>query len=404
MELEKRNDVLGNLYALRGGLSAISVEYDKARNTDRYFYEQLHYVANRAGGAQHAPDSTVKFADWLMNGGFESELYDRSRSISNKFYHDQSTKNSKRKQKEEDIERDALWHHKRAIKFFIAMVFLLLIPVGAAIGIACIIIPNPAVLQDWNFALGLLINFYSIIVYLASFITAMVYMGKGISHMVSYRKGNKNYKNAQASNIELTQYEREQLNSELARAQQNIDKLDEIRLETKKILEQRNGAIIPIIQNCNVFFTALVEQFTPLLDERDWQHLDLVIYELETRRAESIKEALQLVDRELQTERIERTIGEATRTICYTLQRGFIYLQHTIEICCDKICSRLNKISSQLDTMSMQMTIQSLQLAEMSGQLAELTDSVNMGNALQAKANVTSAQLLSDVHAIRYYQ
>ncbi len=44
-----------------------------------------------------------------------------------------------------------------------------------------------------------------------------------------------------------------------------------------------------------------------------------------------------------------------------------------------------------------------MQLAGISGQLANLTDAVNVGNCLQAKANVTSAQLCNDVHALRNY-
>ena len=118
--------------------------------------------------------------------------------------------------------------------------------------------------------------------------------------------------------------------------------------------------------------------------------MDLVIFELETRRADNIKEALQLVDRELQTERIQQTIAQATEQICYEIRRGFTQLQTAIVQCTKAICLQLSSIDSKLSTISSQMS--------------ELTDAVNLGNALQAKANVTSAQLLSDVHDIRYYQ
>lgn len=46
MELEKANpDVLGSLYTLRGGLSAISVEYDKAQRAEEDCFEKLNNIA-----------------------------------------------------------------------------------------------------------------------------------------------------------------------------------------------------------------------------------------------------------------------------------------------------------------------------------------------------------------------
>ena len=118
--------------------------------------------------------------------------------------------------------------------------------------------------------------------------------------------------------------------------------------------------------------------------------MDLVIFELETRRADTVKEALQLVDRELQTERIQQTIAQATEQICYEIRRGFAELKSTIIELGRVISAQLNAVN--------------LQLGEISGQLADLTDGVNLNNALLAKSNVTCSQLLSDVHAIRYYQ
>lgn len=177
---------------------------------------------------------------------------------------------------------------------------------------------------------------------------------------------------------------------EVMTAQHMLENLPQVRENARKILKEKDDKIAPIKESCNDFYMALKKQFDSLLDERDWKNLDLVIYELETRRADSVKEALQLVDRELQTERIQQTIVQATEQICYEIRRGFAEIKATI-IECSSV------ISAQLATVSMQ-------LSETNEHLADLCDGVNMSNALQAKANVSSAKLLSDVHAIRYYQ
>ncbi|MDE7379549.1 MAG: hypothetical protein K2N14_00725, partial [Clostridia bacterium] len=68
MDFEKSdNNILGELYALRGGLSAVSVEYDKARQADADFHEKLNTVADTAGGARYeAPQGTVDYYNWII--------------------------------------------------------------------------------------------------------------------------------------------------------------------------------------------------------------------------------------------------------------------------------------------------------------------------------------------------
>ncbi len=71
-------------------------------------------------------------------------------------------------------------------------------------------------------------------------------------------------------------------------AKANIDKLPHIREWAQRILEERNGLILPLIKYCNQYYAALYGEYKNFLDERDWKNLDLVIYEIETRRADSI--------------------------------------------------------------------------------------------------------------------
>lgn len=395
MELEKSNDVLTNLYTLRGGLSAISVAYDKARRIDNAAYNDLNKVADQYGGTSiNMSGDTVSYAAYLTEGDFKRELFKKRDSIkaNTREYDDLNN----------DAKTTAFWN--KEIKHRLMWAIILLFGTVALIaGILIWIFVIHKGEQAIEGFLDVIALLFVCLFPLASFIGSMVFFGLANSDKKQLRNSQRDSKRIRGEMQQQNEREIKRAQKEREIIQQHINRLPALYDNVDAIILARDKAIKPLVQSCNVYYRALLEQFSPILDERDWQHLDLVIYELETRRADTIKEALQLVDRELQTERIERTIGEATKAICYTLQRGFAALQQSIQVCCGRICDRLDTISSQLDTVSMQMSVQSMQLAGISEQLTELTDSVNVSNALQAKANVTSAQLCSEVQAMRYY-
>ena len=150
------------------------------------------------------------------------------------------------------------------------------------------------------------------------------------------------------------------------------------------------------------YFNALCEQFSPVLDMRDWKYLDLVLFYLETRRADTLKEALQQVDTEVRARRLAGTIKEAMAQLQDTVSIGFVSIRGAIETCSAKLSAQL---ASQHSELSAQLASQheqtSAQLAQANAQLSQLTDAAHIGNALQAKANVTSEQLMHDIHYIR---
>ena len=99
--------------------------------------------------------------------------------------------------------------------------------------------------------------------------------------------------------------------------------LPQVTDEIKSAEQNYNALTQPIIACRDKFFNALIEQFNALFDVRDWKNLDLAIFALETRRADTIKEALQYVDDENRTQRIVQAIEMATKQICNTLEIGF---------------------------------------------------------------------------------
>jgi len=407
----EKEEAVNELYALRAGLSAISQEYDKAqaienacdeklmqnanefcgdlvcydhsnRYTNEVYYPELKniqarydYIENyrtKIENGEIKSDETVEatkswvthieknelkgkkaYSRWLASDEsdayFQGILEGKQRikdNVSDGWYDDHSAKYK------QNAKKDLIL----SIVFFVLAVISLTFAISLSV--------------SFNVQTGMMV-FY-LLFPSAFLICGIVFLCMSISNKKSHKR-------------EIMKAE-----NKIYKATDMLDKLPEVREKARAILKEKDDKIAPIKQSCSDFYTALQMRFNPILDERDWQHLDLVIFELETRRADTVKEALQLVDRELQTERIQQTIAQATEQICYEIRRGFAELKSTIIELGRVISAQLNAVN--------------LQLGEISGQLADLTDGVNLNNALLAKSNVTSSQLLSDVHAIRYYQ
>lgn len=89
---------------------------------------------------------------------------------------------------------------------------------------------------------------------------------------------------------------------------------------------------------------ALVHSATeayPVIDFRDWGNVDLLIYYFETGRADDVKEALQLVDRQLQTDQITRAIETASQEIQRTVKDSVYRLGQTMVKCFERLSRQM---------------------------------------------------------------
>lgn len=89
----------------------------------------------------------------------------------------------------------------------------------------------------------------------------------------------------------------------------------------KEELERKMSPHLELLNDNAKKTTLIVEEGRaayPLIDFRDWENVDLIIYYFETGRADDMKEALQLVDRQRQTDQIARAIAMASKEISRT--------------------------------------------------------------------------------------
>lgn len=81
----------------------------------------------------------------------------------------------------------------------------------------------------------------------------------------------------------------------------------------------------------------------PLIDFRDWGNVDLLILYFETGRADDMKEALQLVDRQRQTDQITEALRFASNQICRNVERSIQSLGQAIALSFQTLSNQLSQ-------------------------------------------------------------
>lgn len=148
------------------------------------------------------------------------------------------------------------------------------------------------------------------------------------------------------------------------------------------------------IQPSKALYQSLLQIYSNQVDERDWANLDYIIYAVETGRADTIKETLLLLDREKQTDRIVTTIETASREIAQTLQRGFSALSKQMSNSFAMLAKKIQENTNAVRQVQKQVKIAQ---EEISARLEELTAQQMLTNALLARSNATSSQLVAEV-------
>lgn len=141
----------------------------------------------------------------------------------------------------------------------------------------------------------------------------------------------------------------------------------------KAVLENIKGERAELADELRPIYDATIATYSDMIDERDWEYLDVVIYYFETKRADSIKEALQLVDRMVQKNLIISAVETASKDIQNCIYNACRVLAGTITAACNKICAGLGAVVSATD----------------------------MQNALYEQSNRTSSQMAADIKYIK---
>lgn len=153
-------------------------------------------------------------------------------------------------------------------------------------------------------------------------------------------------------------------------------------------------------------WNTLVKTYGSLLDVRDWKILDLVIWQLETHRAESLREALQLADRETQTDRIVGALRSASEAVRYQIQTGFgrlqLQLNDNFKALANEFASSANYMSSAIyNNMQEWQANQTNSMFTLNRGLEQIVSQSSLQTALLEKAGTSSGKLLEAVNKLR---
>lgn len=394
MVTEQPENAVAGLYALRGGLSALSLIYDDIRQKDEEYYEQLHKVADMAGGARYeAPQGTVEYANWLIGDGFKEELARR-------FY--RIKQNDVADEQSAQLDSSAREYGKTATKKLLLTLLYFAITAGLVYGLLFI-----TVLGGWQKITGgaygekALEGFFDYIIFgalclipVVTAVLAFISLGKYIKNASSAGK----FKRRKKAYLRDLQKRRDEeiarVNAGRQAVQEKINKLPQVRIAAQKILNERNNAVRATVKYCSAYYKSLCEEFSRVLNERDWQNLDLIIFKIETRRADSVKEALQLIDREGVN---PTALREANQSVAQTISRGIAGMYGAVEAYCTRICDRSDASIASLDVTKGQ--------SGAGNPTDYLTiDARKVNKALLLKSGVTSLKLCRDAQKVGSYR
>ena len=140
----------------------------------------------------------------------------------------------------------------------------------------------------------------------------------------------------------------------------------ETLLETE---ENYNNNILPVSTAiAKSTKQAMLRESEGILMECDWKNIDLLIFYLETGRANSLREALQLVDRQRQTDQIVSSIRDASYHISNTINAGLNRLGGLMMGCFSNLSQQIqlnhNEISESISVLERNVKVGNREMSE----------------------------------------
>lgn len=177
---------------------------------------------------------------------------------------------------------------------------------------------------------------------------------------------------------------------------QNIEtaKKEQIKNQYKQDRAQAD----PHLLTAKATIDSLNEEYGDFLDPRDWENLDLIIFSVETRRTDNLKDALSIVDSEKRADRITDAVNSASKEIHESIDEARRRMQNSLEA---GFTGLSRQITAQAIVLSNQIGQVGSAVAEQSQYIQVAASGAALNNALLEKANKSSQELARDVKSIK---
>lgn len=368
MEREQKNQMLADLYALRAGMSAISIERDKFGVKEKAYSDAKRKVDCACYEYENAENSVSR-----------CDEYDKKDSL----------------QKTEEKAKLDRTFKKTVIGSLVAGIFGALIP-------WVIYFLHGDNIQDSKYGYS---NWKEYLIASACILGIIFVVGLAFALIVKVSNG-KDLQKRKEKESGKSKQDLKDAKARLLQATADCDSAQKALAIVSKDYEKVKSISTKLSQE---MYDALVAQFKSVLDIRDWEHIDLIIFNFETGRADTLKEALQQVDRRVQTDEIIEAIESAGSSIAATinvtmrelrsdLNKSFNRLSEQLAIQHAEQMTALGNINRSIERTNE--SIAKLQSAtENNGKTLEnISSAANLNNALIAKIGYDSMSLMDDVN------
>ena len=434
----EKNVILADLYAIRAGLSVISQYTDEIKSCENSVAICKDEKEDSEAVLQETATDEIQFNKNLQR------LRQQERDVALKLKQEQAylkkemDLQAEHKANEEQLvkkqyKKKGVWLESLLFFRWYSLIGILSIPCFIACLIAYMSTPqgpaNEAV-SGWFTFFAIVVAFYL----LSCIIVYFVFRHKGLKEA---RDEINELIESDCRKVEWARQKTEQVKRDFEKVQEEIkkycdyievckEKKAEIALQikaTEKTIKERE---LVASQQTSYYASlskdmrdALVKSYSGLVNESDWQNVDLLIYYLETGRADSVKDGLLLVDRQLQADQITKAITQASSQIQSSLKIAFenlgAALTRSFSIISSQIAD-LTKETRKARRVSESIIVQNDELLASNERIISATekqtqayidvgneqiDQLKLNNALLEKANESSVQLMQD---LRYGQ
>lgn len=368
MDNVEKNALLADLYTLRAGMSAISIERDKFGVKEKAYSD-----------AKRKVDCACYEYENAENFVSRCDEYDKKDSL----------------QKTEEKAKLDRTFKKTVIGSIVAGIFGALIP-------WVIYFLHGDNIQDSKYGYS---NWKEYLIASACILGIIFVVGLAVALIVKVSNGKDLQKRIKEGSGKSKQ-DLKDAKARLSQAAADCDSAQKALAIVSKDYEKVKSVSTKLSQE---MYNALVAQFKSVLDIRDWEHIDLIIFNFETGRADTLKEALQQVDRRVQTDEIIKAIESAGSSIAATinvtmrelrsdLNKSFNRLSEQLALQHAEQMTALGNINRNIERTNE--SIAKLQSAtENNGKALEnISSAANLNNALIAKIGCDSMSLMDDVN------
>lgn len=415
--MDSKQTVIGNLYAIRAGLSYVSGIADQMKKKQEEEKELNFVLTSHRTKIQSLQDSIEEtekeIRNWRNRESVLKQELEKKKQEQNTLEYELENSRSAPITNFESADDSSSYSYKHILKLFI-IASSIFFAVTAVLGVL-IAVGQGGVASIFVYPeIGLLVFF-------------IVRTVKFAKKRKELREAKKNYISHHEYSIKTTRREISRLEEDISDTHRSIpDKTRELEesIQQRYLQIKREQDEIPkcqyAISQCQsqykalrekgqVFTNGLVSAYGDFCHRDNWQHIDRILYYLNTGRAESLRDALILMDQRLNAEMIANEIRQSFVMISGEIQRATASITSAVSLSADRISAAVYDAGERITSSNQRIEETMARSNDLAAKNLEtnqrLVSAQELNNALQHKSNATMEQLMNDyatVNGLRY--